>query len=156
MMNSCILRLLFIWMSNNAESICRKESEKLKWPALHAFIIPCGTKSARITRPNTLTGSYIRFLLKAQPFLNFVTRKPKSKLYIEVYRLNTLKYTYLNTLLKITKSKHKQNHIAELNPILTHCYTWSNSNSLFYYIAELYPIKFTYPIFLPAELQYLR
>ena len=78
-------------MSNNTESIYRKESEKLRRPDLHAFIIRCGTKSARIARPNTLTDSNNRFLLKTQSFLNFVTRTPKSI----SYNITLAKYTVL-------------------------------------------------------------
>ena len=81
--------------------------EQLRPPALHAFMIPCGTKPAQIAPPNTLTDAYIRFLSKAQPYLSFVTRTPKSKpfFYItDVYRLNTLvgSLRFLITLLKYT------------------------------------------------------
>ena len=73
-------------MSNNAESICRKLAEQLRRPALHAFIIHGGTKSVRIAPPNTLTDPYIRFLKKTQPYLNFMTRTPKSKPFIITLR----------------------------------------------------------------------
>ena len=69
----------------------RKVGEKLKQPALHAFIIPCGTKSGRIAPPNTLTESYTRFLPKTQVYLNLWTRAPKSK----PYKITLPKYTAL-------------------------------------------------------------
>ena len=56
-MNSCVLRLLLTWMPNNAESLCRKVGQKLRRPALHAFMLHCGTKTVRIAPPNTLTDS---------------------------------------------------------------------------------------------------
>ena len=131
-MNSCVLRLLSIWMSKNAESICSMVSEKLRRPALHAFIKHCGHKSPRIARPNTLTDSYTWFLPKVQPFLIFMTRTRK---YIS--NIITLpKYTvlihwrivYANLLLCWSTpfllhcwAEHQQNHNAELYPILTHC-----------------------------------
>ena len=55
---------------------------KLRRPTLHSFILHCGTESALIARPNTLTDSYIRFLPEAQPYFNSMTRTPKSKLFI--------------------------------------------------------------------------
>ena len=48
-------------------------------------------KTAQIARLQTLTDSYTRFLLNAQPFLTFVTRTPKSILYI----ITLPKYTVL-------------------------------------------------------------
>ena len=68
-------------MSNNAKCICRKVGKRLRRPALHGFIIHCGTKSTWIATPNTLKNSYIRFLSKAQPHVNFMTQTPKSKPY---------------------------------------------------------------------------
>ena len=68
-------------MPTNAEYICRKVDKKLRQPALHAFILHCGTKSAWIGPPNTLKDSHIRFLTKTQPYLNLMTQKPKSKTY---------------------------------------------------------------------------
>ena len=93
MMNSCVLRLLLIWMSNEADRICRKVGEKLRRPTLHAVILHCGTKSARTAPPNTLTVSYTQLLPTPQPYLNFVTRTSKSK-------------TSNNTLPKYTVSVH--------------------------------------------------
>ena len=69
-------------MPTNAECICRKVDRKLRQPALHAFIVHRGKKSAWIAPPNTLTVSCIRFLTEAQPYLNFMTQKPKSKTYL--------------------------------------------------------------------------
>ena len=59
-----------------------KVGESLRRPAIQAFIIHCGTKSVRVAPPKTLTDSYTQFLSKAQPYVNFVTRTPKSKPYI--------------------------------------------------------------------------
>ena len=155
-MNSGVLRLPLIWMSNNAESICRKVGEKLSRPALHALTIHCGRESVRIAPPNTLTESYTQFLQKAQWYLSFMTRTPKSKPYL----LSLPKYTVLihwwvvyailllcwsTPCFIILFSYTQQFHIAELYLILRHC--WSIpylftllSNSQFQYIAELYPI----------------
>ena len=69
----------------------QKGGQEVETMALHAFIIHCGTKSARIAPPNTLTDPYIRFLPKSQPYLNFMTRTPKSKAYI----ITLPKYTVL-------------------------------------------------------------
>ena len=90
-MNSCVLRLLLTSRPNNAESLCRKVGEKLRRPVLDAFIKHCGTKTVRIASPNTLTDSYTRFLPNYQPYLNFITRTPKSKPYI----ITLPKYTVL-------------------------------------------------------------
>ena len=154
-MSSCVLRLLLNWMSNSAESICRKFSEMLRRPALHAFIIYCG-----IARANTLTDSYNWFLPKAQPFLNFMVQSPKSISYI----ITLPKYTVLRhwwivyanlllcwntpcfiTLLSETPTKTlswaKPNpntlfrytqlyYIAEVNLSSLHCQVISNSNTL--------------------------
>ena len=78
------LQLLLIWLPNNADSICKKVSKKLKLrrPGLHTIILHCGTKSAKIAPPNTLMDSYDRFLPEAQPYLNSMTRTPISKPYI--------------------------------------------------------------------------
>ena len=38
-------------------------------------------KTARMAPPNTLTDPYVRFSLKAQPYLTFMTRTPKSRPY---------------------------------------------------------------------------
>ena len=59
----------------------QKGAQKLRGPALHASILLCGKTLARIAAPNTLTDPYIRFLPKAQPYLNFMTRTTKSKPY---------------------------------------------------------------------------
>ena len=148
MMNSCILRLLFNWISNNAESICRKESENLGRWVLHAVIIRCGTKSARIAASSTLTDSYTRFLLKTQSFLIFVTRTPK----IFSYIITLPKYTvlthwrivYANLLLCWSTPCF----ITLLNetPTISHCWAIPNPNTLLrytlsYYIAMQTPIS---------------
>ena len=147
-MNSCILRLLFIWISNNAESICRKESEKLRRSALHAFIKRCVTKSAQMARPSTLTDSYTRFLLKTQPFLNFVTRTTKSFSYI----ITLPKYTvlihwwivYANLLLRW--STHCFITLLSETPTKSHRWAIPNPNTLLrytlsYYLAKQIPIS---------------
>ena len=144
-MRSCVLRLLLIQTPSNAESICRKLGKKLRRPALHAFIIHCGKKSARIAPPNTLTDPYIWFLPKAQPYFNFMTRTPKSKPFIFTLRKYTVLlhwwvvYAFIlfwwNTPCLHCWAKHQQNYIVVLYPTLTHCwdipylFTWlSNSN----------------------------
>ena len=155
-MNSCVSQLLLIWMPSKTESRCRNLGEKLRRPALHAFIIQCGTKSARIEPPNLLPDSNTQFLPKAQPYFNFMTRTSKSKPYITtlpkytvlihcwvVYALLLL---YWNTPCFFTMWSYTQHfYIVELYPILTHC--WGTyylvtllNNSQFHYIAELYPI----------------
>ena len=68
-------------MTNNANSIFRYVGQMLRRPALHASIIHCGTKSARIAPSNTLTDPYILFMPEAHPYLNFMTRTPNSKPY---------------------------------------------------------------------------
>ena len=77
-------------MSNNAENVCREDSEKVVRPALHSFKLHCALKSARIARPNTLKDSYIRFLPEAQPYLNSMIRTPKSKLFVFALPQHTL------------------------------------------------------------------
>ena len=155
MMNSCVLRLLLTWIPKNAESICRKAGEKLRRPAMHAFIILCGTKSVRIAPPNTMTDSYTRFLPANQPYLNFMTRTPKSKPHIRILRkyLVFLPWWIVNTILLLCWSTPcfitflsytQQLDLAELYPILTHCwglpsFTMSLGYSHFPQIAELYP-----------------
>ena len=47
-------------------------------------------KSVRIAPPDTLTDSYTRFLPEAQPYLNSMTRTPKSKLFIIALLKHTL------------------------------------------------------------------
>ena len=88
------LRLLLIYMPKHAESKCRKVGKNLIRPALHAVIIHCGKKSARMAPPNTLTDTYIRFLPKTQPYINFFDSDAQIQTmfyYItEVDRLNTL------------------------------------------------------------------
>ena len=146
MVNSCILRLLFIWMSNNAESICGKESEKLRWPALHAFIIRCGTKSAQMAHSSTLTGSYTRFLLKTQSFLKFLTRTPKT--FTSIFTLS--KYTvliywwivYANLLLCWSTPCFIT--LLSATPTKSHCWAIPNPNTLLrstlsYYLAKQTP-----------------
>ena len=75
------LQLLLNWTPNKGNSIGTKVGKKLKHrrPALHAIILHCGTKSAMIAYPKLLTDIYTGFLPKAQPYLNSMTRTPKSK-----------------------------------------------------------------------------
>ena len=63
---------------------------KLRRPALQAIIFHCGPKSAVIAPPNALTDLYTRFLPKAQPYLDSMTRTPKSKSYITTLPKNNL------------------------------------------------------------------
>ena len=56
--------------------------QNVRRPALHAMIFYCGTKSARVASPDTLTDSYTQFLPEAQLYLISMTRTPKSKLLI--------------------------------------------------------------------------
>ena len=155
-MNSCVLRLLIVWMLNKAESICKKVGEKLRRTALHAFMIYCGTKSVRIAPPNTLTDSYTQFLPETQLCLNFTTRTSKSK----PYKITLPTYTILihcwvvyatliicwNTPCFNTLWSYTQHfYTAELYPILAQCWDIPYlvtllSNSQFQYIADLYPI----------------
>ena len=126
MMNSCVSRLLLFWMPNIAESICRKVGENLRRPTLHAIILTCGTKTARIAPPNTLNDLYTRLLPKAQPYLNSDTQ------------IQTL-YWYN----------------PQVNPVLSHwcvayavllfcrstaCFITLLSFTQHFHIAELYPI----------------
>ena len=80
--------------TKKGDSICRKVGKKLKlrWPALHAIILHCGTKSAMIAPPNALTDSYTPFVPKTQPYLNSMTRTPKSKPYITTLPKNNLSW----------------------------------------------------------------
>ena len=155
-MNSWVLRLPWIWMPNKPKSICMKVGEKLRRAPLHAFILHCGTKSARTEPPNTLTNSYTQFLPKTQPYLKFLTRTSKSKPFI----ITLPKYTVLkhwrivyailllcwNTPCFIKFWSYTLHfHIAVLYSIVTHC--WGTpylvtllSNSQFQYIAQLYLI----------------
>ena len=128
---------------NNAECICRKVGKKLKRPALLAFIIHCGTKSARIVPSNSLKHSYTRFL--PESYLNFLTRTPKSKPYnitLPKYTVNTLvgSLRYLITLLSTPS------FITMLNetPTKSHCWAILNPNTLLnytpsYYISKQFP-----------------
>ena len=82
MLNSGVLLPNLIWMPNNTETIWKKVGEMLRRPALHAIILHCGTTSTRVAPPDTLTDSFTRFLEEAQPYLNSMTRTPKSKLFV--------------------------------------------------------------------------
>ena len=146
-MSLCVLRLLLIWMPNNAESICRKVGKKLRQPALHAFIVHCGTKSARIAPSNTLTDSYTRLLPKAQPYLNFMTRTPKCK----QYNVTLAKYTVLilwyvvYAILLLCWSTPWFFYMVELYRTISPCWAMPNATTLLiytlsYYIAEQFPI----------------
>ena len=143
-MNSCVLRLLLIWTPNEAESICRKLGEMLRRPALHAFIIHCGTNLAWIAPPNTLTDPYTCFLPKLWPYLTFMTPTSKSKPYI----IKLPKYTVLinwwivyaililcwNTPCFITLWGFTQHfYIADPYPILKRCWGIANIKTLLSY-----------------------
>ena len=122
-MNSCVFRLPLTWMPNNAESICRKVSKNLRWPSLHAFIIHCGTKLVRIAPPNTYT-HILGFCRQPNCISIQWLRHPNPNDIFLHYRsttcLNTLVggVDYLSTLLKYTLFQY----VAELYPILTHCW----------------------------------
>ena len=129
------LQLFLIWMPYNSDSLCRKAGKKLElWrPALHASILHCETKSAMIAPPNTVTDSYTRFSPREQPYLNSMTRTAKSKLYyITDNNLSTHWWVVyaifllcLKTACFITLLNYTQHfHIADLFPILTHCWDW--------------------------------
>ena len=132
-MNSRVLRLLLIWMPNKAESRCRMVGEKLRRRAPHATILHCGTKSARIATPNTLTDSYTQLLPTTDPYLIFMTRTSKSKPSIITLTKYTVSvhwrvvYAILlfcwSAACFITLFSFTQHlYIAEPNPILTHCW----------------------------------
>ena len=146
-MNSCVLRLLLIWMAITAESMCRRLSEKLRRPALHAFIIHFGTKSARVAPPITFTDSNARFWPRARPCPSFYTQTHKYKPYI----VTLPKYTVLipwwvvYAILLLCWSTPCFFYIVELYPIQTQCWGIPHPFTLIrnyqkQYIAELYPI----------------
>ena len=141
------------------DSIPRKLGQKLRGPALHAIIIHCGTKSSRITPPNTLRDSYTQFLLKAQPLSHFnyidsdtqirtifyhITEvNPNLLHWCVVYATLLLCWSTASFVKFLSYTQHF--YIAELHPILTPC--WSKPylstllcNSQFQHIAELYSI----------------
>ena len=133
-MNSCVWRLLLIWMPNNVETICKKVGKKLRWPALHAIIIHCGTKSTRIAPLDTMTGP-IHYVFAGSPTLSQFEHSDTQTqtLYfciIEVYPVLIpwwVVYAILklcwNTACFITLLRFTQLfYIAELYPILTHCW----------------------------------
>ena len=127
-MNSRVLRLLLIWMPNKAESRCRMVGEKLRRPALHATTLHCGTKSARIATPNTLTDSYTQLLPTTDPCLFFMTRTSKSK-------------PSIITLPKYTVSVHwRVVYAILLSCWSTACFITLFSFTQLFYIAEPYPI----------------
>ena len=86
------LQLLLVSAPNNGISICRMLGKKLKLrrPALPAIILHCGKKSAVIAPPHALKDSYTRFLPKAQTYLNWMFRTPKSEPYITALPKNNL------------------------------------------------------------------
>ena len=155
-MNSCVIRLLLTSMPNNAERICRKLGEKLMRPAIHAVMIHWRTNSVRVASPSTLNDTYTQFLWKTQPYLNFVTRTPKSKPYnITLPKFMVLFYWWVVYVILLfcwstpcfiqLLSYTQQFDNTELYAILTHC--WGIpcvitllSNLQFQNIAELYPI----------------
>ena len=122
-------------MSINADTVCRNLGEmlKLRWPALHAIKLYCGTKYARIAPPNKLTDSYTRCLAKAQPCLKIHesdTHIPTIYYYItDVYpvlihwwAVYAIVILFRSTACFITLLSYTQHfYIAELYPILTHC-----------------------------------
>ena len=129
MLDSCVLWLLLNWTPNKAESICRKMGENLRRPALHAFIKHCGTKSARMAPPNTMTDSYTRLLPKARTYLILMTRTSKSK-------------PYFIKLPKYTVVIHWWVEYAILLLCWnTRCFVTLWSYTQHFYTAELYPIK---------------
>ena len=113
-------------MPNIADSICRKIGGILRWPALQAITLHCGTKSARIVPPFTLTDPYTQFLPKTQPYLNSMTRTPKS----EHYNFTLPKYTLSQN---IAGSCRLSYYFAEVQPFLI-----LFSNNQHFYLAELY------------------
>ena len=145
--------------------------KKLRRLALHAFIIHCGKKSARIAAPNALTDPYNRFSPKIQNCLNFMTRTPKSKSYIitlqkytvlilwwVVYAILLLCWstTCFITLLSWTPTKSHCWDVPNPNTMLryTYLFNWLSS-SPFQHIAELYPIP-THCLGIPNIITLLR
>ena len=122
-------------MPTNAECICKKVSKKLRRPALHDFILHCGTKSARIAPPNTLTDPYSRFLPETQLYLNFMTGTPNSKSYI----ITLPKYTVLihwwivYAILLLCWSTPCLITSLSYTPTKSHCWAIPNPNTLFRY-----------------------
>ena len=123
MMNSYVLRMVLVWKPNYADSVCRKVGEKLRRRALLAIIIHCWTKSARIAPLETLTDSYSWFLPRTQPYLNSVTRAPKSIPYTLLTEIGPvfIHWRVVYDILLICWSTAYFISFVELYPILTHC-----------------------------------
>ena len=142
-MNSCVLRFPLIWMSNNAESIWSKVGGKLRRPALHAFIIHCGTKSVRIAPPKKLTESYTQFFAKSPTVPQFYdsdTQIQTIYFYINgVNRLDTLVGSVRNliSLLKYTLSYY----IVELYPTVSQYWAIPHPKALLKYSPSCYIAK---------------
>ena len=143
-MNSCVLQLLLIWMRNNAENICRKVGKKLRRPSLHAFILLCGIKSARMAPSKTLTDSYTQLLPKAQHHLKLMTRTPKS----QPNNMTLPKYTVLihwwvvHTIFSRYWSSPCLITLLSSTPTKSHRWAIPNPSTLFrytqfFYIAEV-------------------
>ena len=118
--------------------------EKLRRPALHAIIIPCGIKWARIAPPNTLTDSYTQFLL--EKFNRISTQwlgQPNPYHTILHYRSIPCLNTLLDNVCFFYSLLH---YIVELYTKFLHCWAIPNPNTmltydLFYYTAEQLPIS---------------
>ena len=140
-------------MPVSTDSICKNLGEKLRWPALHAIKIHSGTKSTQIAPSNTLMDSCTQFLPK-KPFFTSVywlwhPNSYHTKLYYRsVPCLNTLvdSVRFFIKACCITLLGFTQHfHIAELYPILSHCWGIPNNKTLLsytlsYYIVEIWTV----------------
>ena len=103
----------------------------------------CGTKSARIARPNTLTDSYTRFLLKTQPFLTFVTRTPKCFSYIPTLPKYTvlIHWWIVYANLWLCWSTPCSITLPSKTPTKSHCWAIPNPKLLLRYTLSYYSAK---------------
>ena len=145
-MNSCVLRLLLIWMSNNVESICRKDSENGsdRLFTLSYYIVEQNRLESHVLihwrthtfgfcgKPNPIS---IRWLGHPNPNSLFMH-------YRSIPSLNTLvgSVRYLITLLKYRLF----HYIVELHPTFLLCWAIPDPNTLLkytlpYYIAKQFP-----------------
>ena len=138
-MNSCVLRNVLIWMSNNAESVCRKVGEN--WTTLSQF-----------DDPDTQIQTLYYCITEAYPVL------------IQWWVVDAILLLCWRTACFVTLLSFTQHfYIAELYPILIHCWgipylitllsnsqilihCWAKPNpntllryTLSYYIAKQFP-----------------
>ena len=128
------LQLLLILMPKNADKISRMVAKKLKLrrPAPHAIILHCGTKSAVIATPNTLTDPYTRFFSNTATISQFIDSDTQIQTIYPHFRkkisLQTLvgSVRYLITLFDYRLFYYS----VEPNPTILHCWTMPNVNIL--------------------------